>query len=125
MFDLGATVCTAARRIARAARCAASAPGAGDGWAATTRGGPARGAPQSAFAGSDRQGRGRLLEALRRARVQAAGRWRRLRWPDDVARAERVAAALVDEGFARWSAAPDPVAPRCAEPFRTLGGGSP
>jgi hypothetical protein len=30
-------------------------------------------------------------------------------WPDDPARAVRVAAALVGEGFARWSDGADPV----------------
>jgi hypothetical protein len=30
-------------------------------------------------------------------------------WPEDRARAERIAAALVAEGFARWSGGADPV----------------
>jgi hypothetical protein len=55
------------------------------------------------FAGSDRQGRGRLLEALRRGGVPVPEIPAICGWPDDGARAERVAAALVDEGFARWT----------------------
>lgn len=56
---------------------------------------------QSVFAGSDRQGRGRLVSALRvgpvtpRRLAQACG------WPDDADRARRVADSLVSEGLAR------------------------
>jgi A/G-specific adenine glycosylase len=56
---------------------------------------------QSAFEGSDRQGRGRLVASLRSGPVP----WRRLAgacgWPDDVDRARRVADSLVAEGLAR------------------------
>jgi A/G-specific adenine glycosylase len=56
---------------------------------------------QSAFEGSDRQGRGRLVDALRSGPVP----WRRLAgacgWPDDTDRARRVADSLVAEGLAR------------------------
>jgi A/G-specific adenine glycosylase len=68
---------------------------------------------QSAFAGSDRQGRGRLLQALRQGGVRAGELAAACGWPDDRARAERVAAALVDEGFARWRAGPEPVLRLC------------
>ena len=53
---------------------------------------------QSRFEGSDRQGRGRLVDALRRGPVAdvatAAG------WPEDPERAERVARTLVADGLA-------------------------
>ncbi|MDP9388672.1 MAG: A/G-specific adenine glycosylase, partial [Actinomycetota bacterium] len=58
------------------------------------------GRPQSDFAGSDRQGRGRLVDALRRGTVPwghvpaAAG------WEHDPGRARRVADALVADGLA-------------------------
>ena len=58
------------------------------------------GGRQSAFAGSDRQGRGRLVDALRRGPVapsQVAGA---AGWPDDAERADRIAATLVSDGLA-------------------------
>jgi A/G-specific adenine glycosylase len=110
MFDLGATVCTGTvprcgecplRRQCAWRRADASTP---DPW----RTGPwAR--RQSAFAGSDRQGRGRLLDALRRGGVAPGVLATACGWPKDPARAERVADALVAEGFACWSAGADPV----------------
>ncbi|HEX2028373.1 MAG TPA: hypothetical protein VHF25_10285, partial [Nitriliruptorales bacterium] len=57
--------------------------------------------PQAAFHASDRQGRGRLVDALRSGPValdrvaDAAG------WPQDRERARRVADALVRDGLAR------------------------
>ena len=55
---------------------------------------------QARFAGSDRQGRGRLVAALRAGPVPAGG-WRAAAgWPDDPVRAARVADALVAEGLA-------------------------
>ncbi len=102
MFDLGATVCTAASpdcsRCPLRRQCTWRRSGGGDPWRAS----PAA-RRQSVFVGSDRQGRGRLLEALRRGDVEAATVAAACGWPDDTARADRVAAALVDEGFARWS----------------------
>jgi hypothetical protein len=58
--------------------------------------------PQSAFAGSDRQGRGRLIAALRRGPVSEDVLATACGWPDDRQRAERITAALVSEGFAEW-----------------------
>jgi len=104
MFDLGATVCTATvpacarcplRRLCAWRREGADAP---DPWRASS---VAR--SQSAFTGSDRQGRGRLLDVLRRGGVPRAGLAAACGWPRDPARAERVAGSLVAEGFARWS----------------------
>jgi A/G-specific adenine glycosylase len=104
MFDLGATVCTAARpdctHCPLRRQCAWRRLEGDDPWRAS----PAA-RRQSAFAGSDRQGRGRLLEALRCGDVEARGIAEACGWPDDVARADRVAAALVEEGFARWAGA--------------------
>ncbi len=97
-------------RLRRGARCAGSAPGA---VTARTRADPWRlsptARPQSTFAGSDRQGRGRLLDALRHGGVRRGGLAAACGWPEDPARASRVAAALVAEGFARWSGGRDPV----------------
>ncbi len=109
MFDLGATVCTGTRprctqcplRRQCAWRSSADRDDA-DPWrlSPTAR-------PQSAFDGSDRQGRGRLLEALRRGRVPGGQLAVACGWPEDPARAQRVAASLVAEGFARWSGGDD------------------
>lgn len=101
MLDLGASVCT--RRAPRcdacpvADRCAWAlgawpAPDPADGSAGVSGG-------QSRFEGSDRQGRGRLVEALRRAAVPAGELPEVIGWPDDPARAERVAATLVTDGL--------------------------
>ena len=58
------------------------------------------GGRQSTFAGSDRQGRGRLVDALRLGPVPLAGVAVAAGWPDDPQRAERVAAGLVADGLA-------------------------
>lgn len=55
---------------------------------------------QSRFEGSDRQGRGRLLDALRIAPVPDAVLPEVMGWPDDERRARRVAGSLVDDGLA-------------------------
>jgi hypothetical protein len=58
--------------------------------------------PQARFVGSDRQGRGRILAALRsggcgaRSDLDAVTTW------GDVARSRRVAEALVADGLAAW-----------------------
>jgi A/G-specific adenine glycosylase len=114
MFDLGATVCTGTRPDCGGCplrrQCAWRRDGAdeADPW----RSSPSARA-QSAFAGSDRQGRGRLLDALRRGGVAAPALAGACGWPDDRARAERIAAAMVAEGFARWSGKADPVLRLC------------
>jgi len=103
MFDLGATVCTAAGPdCAHCPLCRGCAwrraAGAGDPWrhSPTAR-------PQSRFAGSDRQGRGRLLDALRTGDVRRVELPGACGWPDDPERSGRVASALVEEGFAHWT----------------------
>lgn len=55
---------------------------------------------QSAFEGSDRQGRGRLMAALGRGPVSRAELAGTMGWPDDAARAERVAGDVVSDGLA-------------------------
>jgi A/G-specific adenine glycosylase len=108
MFDLGATACTAAApactRCPLRRQCAWRRLGGDDPWRASP---VAR--RQSTFSGSDRQGRGRLLEALRRRGVRRRTLGTACGWPDDPERAARVAEALVEEGFARWSGGADPV----------------
>lgn len=101
VFDLGAGVCT--RTAPRCGRCPLLTVCA---WA---RGGwpepdPVVGSAgisggQSTFSGSDRQGRGRLVDALRRGPLplpdiaDAAG------WPDDPERARRVVMGLAADGI--------------------------
>jgi A/G-specific adenine glycosylase len=109
MFDLGATVCTAARpdcvRCPLRRQCAwRRQDAATDPWRLSPS---AR--PQRAFVGSDRQGRGRLLHALRLGPVRQGALAEACGWPDDPARAARVAADLVAEGFAASSGGKSPV----------------
>jgi A/G-specific adenine glycosylase len=89
-MDLGALVCTA--RAPACDRCwlREGCRWTGDAWA--TR-------KQSTFAGSDRQGRGRLVAMLRERAVGVDELAAVMGWPDDPARAERVASRLVDEGI--------------------------
>ncbi len=98
MLDLGAGVCRA--RDARCGECPVAPTCA---WRGGPVPDPAIGSAgvsggQSRFEGSDRQGRGRLVDALRRGPVldlaRAAG------WPDDPQRAARVADTLVADGLA-------------------------
>jgi len=104
LFDLGAAHCTS--RAPRCGtcplrrRCAWAVTGHPDPDPAPGSAGTAR--PQRPFAGSDRQGRGRLLAALRRGGVARRDLAPAAGWPDDVARACRVTEGLVAEGFARW-----------------------
>ena len=101
MLDLGAGVC---RR--RDPRCHACPVASSCGWA---RAGcpapdPADGSAgvsgtQARFEGSDRQGRGRLVEELRQRDVALADLATVMGWPDDPSRATRVAATLVDDGL--------------------------
>ena len=112
MFDLGATVCTASRpdctRCPLRRQCAWRGQGATGAGADPWRSSPTA-RPQSTFEGSDRQGRGRLLDALRKGAVRQSALAAACGWPGDPERAERVAAAVVAEGFARWSGRKDPV----------------
>jgi A/G-specific adenine glycosylase len=106
LLDLGAAVC-----VAGTPRCPACPVRPRCRWAATGRRAPdpARGSagvstPQSVFIGSDRQGRGRLIDALRHgdllpeAVASAAG------WPDDPGRAARIVENLIGDGLVVRSA---------------------
>jgi A/G-specific adenine glycosylase len=101
MFDLGACCCTARAPRCGACPLAASCRWVGSGAAATDPAAAGR-RRRGAFAGSDRQGRGRLVAALRLAPVSAPALPGAAGWPDDEPRAMRIAAALVDEGIACW-----------------------
>ena len=100
MLDLGATVCTksaphcASCPVRRSCAWAGSGPDPAVGSAGC-------GGRQSPFAGSDRQGRGRLVDALRRGPVPLDDVPRVAGWPDQLERAERVAAGLVADGLAQ------------------------
>jgi A/G-specific adenine glycosylase len=102
VMELGAVVC---RR--RRPDCAACPVRAGCAWAAAGLAAPdpADGSAgvstgQSRFDGSDRQGRGRLVDALCRGPVPHADLPHVTGWPADPPRAARVAATLVADGLA-------------------------
>jgi A/G-specific adenine glycosylase len=102
VMELGGTVCR--RRRPGCVSCpvrawcawAASglaAPDPADGSAGVSAG-------QPRFEGSDRQGRGRLVDALCRGPVAVGAVPAVMGWPDDPARADRVAIGLVEDGLA-------------------------
>jgi A/G-specific adenine glycosylase len=106
LLDLGATVCTSrapdcgacpVRRRCRWARSGRPDPDPARGSAGVSAGVSAAGSP---FAGSDRQGRGRLVAALREGPVAPVGQAAAAGWPDDPSRARRVADGLVADGLA-------------------------
>jgi A/G-specific adenine glycosylase len=95
MLDLGATVCQA-----RTARCTDCPVAASCAWHST--GGPDRwraGPRQSTFDGSDRQGRGRIVAALRLGPTDRSAVPAVAGWPDDPERAHRALAGLVADGL--------------------------
>jgi len=98
VLDLGATVC---RPLPSCAAC----PLAGGAcvWQKAQRTTPdpwRRSKRQSGFPGSDRQGRGRLVDALRAGPVDAAHMAAAMGWPRDPDRAARVATTLLADGLA-------------------------
>ncbi len=101
LLDLGATVCAAeAPRcdhcpIRRRCRWAVSGRVTADPAAGSAGSSPV----QARFDGSDRQGRGRLVDRLREGPVAPGGIAPAAGWPDDPERARRVAAELVEEGL--------------------------
>lgn len=109
MLDLGATVCTA-----RAPRCTICPLASGCAWRASGGGDPGGAVPdparttagtsrpQARFVGSDRQGRGRLLAALRARESVAACDLDTVTTWGDAGRSRRVADALVADGLAVW-----------------------
>lgn len=104
LFDLGAQFCTA--RVPRCRSCPISSPclwarhAAGDGQTVEDPAGVRR--RQQRFSGSDREGRGRLVEALRLSPVPEPAVAAAAGWPDDGPRARRIAQRLVEEGLACW-----------------------
>jgi A/G-specific adenine glycosylase len=101
LLDLGAEVC-----LRGAPRCRHCPIRRRCRWAASGRSGPdpavgSAGAPtaQSRFDGSDRQGRGRLIAALRAGGIPAGSVAAASGWPDDPERVARVVSGLVDEGL--------------------------
>jgi A/G-specific adenine glycosylase len=103
VFDLGALVCT--KRSPRCDVCPLRSCGCA--WAAAgfpdpdpVVGSAGIAASQSRFDGSDRQGRGRLVDRLRRGPVGRDDVASVMGWPEDPARATWVAATLVADGLA-------------------------
>lgn len=101
MLDLGATVCL--RRVPRCGECPVTA---GCAWHSSGRldPDPAEGTTgvsvgQPTFSGSDRQGRGALVAALRLGEVALAEVAATMGWPEDPERAQRVAGTLIDDGL--------------------------
>jgi A/G-specific adenine glycosylase len=102
MLDLGATVCTKRRPDCAACPLVAMCVWAGAGRPAPD---PAVGSAgtsgrQSTFDGSDREGRGRLVSALRAGPVGIDRLADVMGWPDDPARIARVSATLIADGLA-------------------------
>jgi A/G-specific adenine glycosylase len=104
MLDLGTRHCTAGepscggcplRRRCAWTRAGRPTPDPSVGSAAVSR-------PQAPFSGSDRQGRGRLVDALRAGGLAPGALAAAAGWPENPQRALRVATTLVDDGLARW-----------------------
>jgi A/G-specific adenine glycosylase len=95
LLDMGATVCRA-----RSPRCSDCPVAARCAWRSSGGDDPYRATRQSAFEGSDRQGRGRLVDALRLGPVGLTAIPMACGWPDDPDRAHRIAAGLIAEGLA-------------------------
>lgn len=98
LVELGARYCTA-----RSPACGSCPLARGCRWSTDGRVTPDPAAPTSRptpFAGSDRQGRGRLVDALRRGPVGAADLASVAGWPTAPQRARAVADRLVAEGLA-------------------------
>jgi A/G-specific adenine glycosylase len=104
LLDLGATVCTARRPrcdecpLAATGHCRWFAAGRPEPDPAIGSAGVSGG--QSRFDGSDRQGRGRLVQAMRTTPVAVQHLAEVMGWPGDAERATRVAATLVRDGMA-------------------------
>jgi A/G-specific adenine glycosylase len=102
VMELGGTVC--GRRRPDCNRCPVASM---CGWHAAggavpdpADGSAGVGQPQSRFEGSDRQGRGRLVDALRRGPIAVTALAATMGWPGDPARAERVMSGVLADGLA-------------------------
>lgn len=99
LFDLAAQVCT--RHGPRCEQCPVRPACRWQGQGDDPADGSAQvGGGQSRFEGSDRQGRGRLVAALRLGPVPESEVAAAAGWPDDPSRAARVLAGLEDDGIA-------------------------
>ena len=101
MLDVGATVCTAKSPACESCPFESVCAWRQAGWPSPD---PAVGAGgvagrQSRFEGSDRQGRGRLMAALRRSEVAEDDLPDVMGWPTQAERAGAVAATLVRDGL--------------------------
>jgi A/G-specific adenine glycosylase len=101
MMDFGATVCTS--RSPHCAECPLQFAGA-CAWQRQGGDDPSRRSfatsrPQPRFQGSNREGRGRLLRAALLAPISAATVASVAGWPEDPARASKIAAELVASGL--------------------------
>jgi A/G-specific adenine glycosylase len=101
LIDLGATLCVTAdpacgdcpvRRRCRWASAGRPEPDPARGSAGAT-------ATQSTFEGSDRQGRGRLVDAMRRGAIHPHQLAEVAGWPDEPDRVDRVVDGLVRDGL--------------------------
>ena len=99
LMELGATTCTARSWACTRCPLQPSCVWAGDPAVDPAVGSAGVSGGQSRFTGSDRQGRGRLVDALRTGRVSAASLAKVMGWPDEKARAERVVATLLADGL--------------------------
>jgi A/G-specific adenine glycosylase len=104
VLDLGATVCT--KRSPRCDRCPLTASCA---WVRAGRPHPdpaeqsaGTSGRQSRFDGSDRQGRGRIVQALRTGPIEIVRLPDVAGWCDEPDRARRIADGLVVEGLAEY-----------------------
>ena len=102
MLDFGAAVCRARPRCEHCplagGPCQWARAGYPDPDPAQSSAGTSR--PQSRFAGSDRQGRGRLVAALARGPIPAHAVAQAAGWATDPARVARVVEGLVADGLA-------------------------
>lgn len=100
LLDFGATVC--AKRVPGCTTCPVRRHCAWAGVGPDPAVSSARvSTPQPPFHGSDREGRGRLVSALRRGSVDVADLADVMGWPADESRADRVATTVVSDGLAR------------------------
>lgn len=102
LMDLGARICTS-----RSPRCAACPIAATCAWQSNGGDDPAaanavRARPQGRFRGSDREHRGRLVDALRRGPIPVDG-LAAASGCDDRDRLVRITEGVVDDGLAEWS----------------------
>ncbi len=102
LMEIGAVVCTA--RVPACGRCPLARRCVWINTGDTTPDPAPAPSRQTRFEGSDRQGRGRLVDALRSGPVPPSRLGAVCGWPEDRERARRVADGLVADGLARRGA---------------------